>query len=512
MVNSNKQNVLNKAGLTSGTIFLILLLFSPLCFYGKEAKITFELRNSNEEVIFIDRKDYQNPGTLFNEEEIEIPVIKGKATLTLDLSNPIFIEVYFRKDTSEDYSSLIFFISPDDNLTISIDALSPIKAYTASGIGSENNHPLIQPVINYSLKTLNPFRKDSLPQNVINEINTTQKHFESILNEYVEIYKPSPIFIDNLSKTIEYFPLKAYVWFKGTQGFKIWGKYYRNEKKWLAVEDSLKDAIKLCDDEMINMPIYSYFIPWYVIRTLESFNTLPEILSRYYTAEEIEKGAKYFSKNLLKERIINTDFKGNSREILYANLMKFSYQQDRHDDLPEIYLRFKEQHPTSIYLSIIQPWIKEITENQKKRLTKNMIIIEDADSLQTFDDILNMVKGKTVLLDMWGTWCGPCRSSFDKNLDSIKARFKNENLEYLFIANHDLENRIKWKELIAYYQLTGTHFLANKNLTEDIFNTLKRSWSYPTYIIINKDGSFKESQSGSPMDRTILYKEIEDAL
>jgi protein-disulfide isomerase-like protein with CxxC motif len=84
-------------------------------------------------------------------------------------------------------------------------------------------------------------------------------------------------------------------------------------------------------------------------------------------------------------------------------------------------------------------------------------------------------------------------------------------LDYLYIANFDSNNEDKWKNLIAYFQLDGTHVLANDDLNRSIMEKIKGQ-GYPTYFIIKKDGSYVLSDAGYPMKRDVLIKQIEGAL
>ncbi|MGD8778074.1 MAG: redoxin domain-containing protein [Ignavibacteria bacterium] len=46
---------------------------------------------------------------------------------------------------------------------------------------------------------------------------------------------------------------------------------------------------------------------------------------------------------------------------------------------------------------------------------------------------LSELKGKTVILDFWATWCGPCKASMPLMKDAIKRYANNENVAFLFI-------------------------------------------------------------------------------
>ena len=99
----------------------------------------------------------------------------------------------------------------------------------------------------------------------------------------------------------------------------------------------------------------------------------------------------------------------------------------------------------------------------------------------------------------------------DSNSHAIKEYFKGKGLDYLYIANNDQGNEQRWKELIAYFNLEGSHILASKKLTNDIMSKVNAT-GYPTYIIIHKNGSFELSRAGYPLNRELLITQIEQAL
>ncbi|MGZ3778737.1 MAG: TlpA family protein disulfide reductase, partial [Mucilaginibacter sp.] len=113
--------------------------------------------------------------------------------------------------------------------------------------------------------------------------------------------------------------------------------------------------------------------------------------------------------------------------------------------------------------------------------------------------------------DMWGTWCGPCREEIEKHSASIREHFKGKQLDYLYIANMDLKNGDLWKKLIAYFDLEGTHLLANKALTDDIMTKVKGT-GFPTLFIIKKDGTFEGSKSQYPVNEDILIRQLKGDL
>ena len=46
---------------------------------------------------------------------------------------------------------------------------------------------------------------------------------------------------------------------------------------------------------------------------------------------------------------------------------------------------------------------------------------------------LTSLKGKTVILDFWATWCGPCKASFPGMQEVVKKYENDENVSLLFV-------------------------------------------------------------------------------
>jgi len=96
---------------------------------------------------------------------------------------------------------------------------------------------------------------------------------------------------------------------------------------------------------------------------------------------------------------------------------------------------------------------------------------------------LSDLKGKTVLLDFWGTWCGPCIKLIPK-LKELYTKYKNQNFEILSIANDNDQN--KWKNMVSNKGMTWTNVI---DLTEKVVNQYQIK-AYPTLMLIDKNGVF----------------------
>ena len=125
----------------------------------------------------------------------------------------------------------------------------------------------------------------------------------------------------------------------------------------------------------------------------------------------------------------------------------------------------------------------------------NLPVFKSADNVANMTDgekilrkIIEPYKGKIVLLDVWGTWCAPCKMALKDSQKEFEA-LKDYNIQYLYLANRSPEQA--WKNVINEYKVTGNN-VAHYNLPADqqsaVENFLKIH-SYPSYRIIDTDGN-----------------------
>ena len=105
--------------------------------------------------------------------------------------------------------------------------------------------------------------------------------------------------------------------------------------------------------------------------------------------------------------------------------------------------------------------------------------------------ILEPFKGRIVYLDLWGTWCGPCKEKL-KESHHVKEQLKDYDIVYLYLANRSPED--SWKNVIKEYNLTGAncvHYNLPQQQQAAIEQFLKVD-SFPTYKLIDKQGTIHD--------------------
>jgi thiol-disulfide isomerase/thioredoxin len=104
---------------------------------------------------------------------------------------------------------------------------------------------------------------------------------------------------------------------------------------------------------------------------------------------------------------------------------------------------------------------------------------------------LSQFRGKYVLLDFWGSWCGPCRAA-NPHLKELYSAYAAKGFEILGVASEKVSGQAQaekmWKEAIEKDGLTWTNVLNNElSMTQDVVQ-LYNIEGYPTQILLDKEG------------------------
>lgn len=102
--------------------------------------------------------------------------------------------------------------------------------------------------------------------------------------------------------------------------------------------------------------------------------------------------------------------------------------------------------------------------------------------------ILEPYKGKFVLLDIWGTWCSPCKEALSHSTEEY-ARLKDYDIEFLYLANNSPQ--ASWENVIKEYNVSGDN-VAHYNLPAEQQAAIERHLdvhSFPTYKLFDREGN-----------------------
>lgn len=109
---------------------------------------------------------------------------------------------------------------------------------------------------------------------------------------------------------------------------------------------------------------------------------------------------------------------------------------------------------------------------------------------------LDDLKGKYVYIDVWATWCGPCKREIPF-LKELNEEFKNSNLAIVSLSIDKQENKDKWLKMVKDENLKGVQIMADKDWTSD-FVTAYNIRGIPRFILIDPEGNIYDANAPRP--------------
>ena len=129
------------------------------------------------------------------------------------------------------------------------------------------------------------------------------------------------------------------------------------------------------------------------------------------------------------------------------------------------------------------------TEFSKVALSETLLATDGTQV--AFKNILKKYKGKTLVIEVWASWCSDCVKAMPK-MNELQAN--NPDVAYLFISMDKTAE--KWKNGIEKHEIKGDHFMANDQMKGVFGKAIDADW-IPRYIIVDKKG------------KIVLYRAIE---
>ena len=166
-----------------------------------------------------------------------------------------------------------------------------------------------------------------------------------------------------------------------------------------------------------------------------------------------------------------------TRQPVSDNLMQFA---EKEIQLPAAFARVKDINDK--YLAILH---RDISDSPSLKSAKDMAEMSDGE--QILRKIIEPYKGKLILLDIWGTWCGPCKEALSHSAEEYE-RLKDIDMVFLYLANRSDDE--SWKNVIKEYNLLGDN-VVHYNLPADQQNAVENFLNvqfFPTYRLIDRDG------------------------
>jgi len=104
--------------------------------------------------------------------------------------------------------------------------------------------------------------------------------------------------------------------------------------------------------------------------------------------------------------------------------------------------------------------------------------------------------GKYVYIDVWATWCGPCRQEIPF-LKKVEEKYHGKNIEFVSISVDVDKDHEKWKTFVTEKELGGIQLFADKNWNSEFMKSYGIN-SIPRFILIDPKGNIVKADAERP--------------
>lgn len=456
-------------------LFLFVVLSNICCAKGL-FKLSGQVQNPTERKVLITLyRDWVG-----DEEEYEIKLNdKNQFSFSTSLNHVAYIDFYYA-----DQGFHYWIIEPEDDISMKFNPKNFWSSLKFSGIGSDK--------LNYYVKQREQFEEKRDFEKEADALSKArqEQYFDFLDNEQqtqITFLEKTPYISDNFIKS-----RKADI--IGTlQNYKVnllsGNKYtsWTEEKvKSLFKIEELPDSVQAHSLEYGNMfqNLMDLFVTKSAFRKrkdlteLEEINLIKSSYSRaYFSFQLIERITAFKLKNMIEAENITPKIQTLVDDFL-ATATRGDYKN---------------------YLSKKVSFSKTLSKGSPAKSFKLKDIDGKEVSLQDF-------LGKTVYIDFWASWCGPCIYDM-KFMETVKAKFQDD----VIFIQISLDNDTDWREAIKMYDVKGI------NLRVDEHSTITKNYGVtgiPAYYLIDKKGNFAVSQVSDPSsdEGQELIRQMEEVL
>jgi len=393
----------------------------------------------------------------------------GIFKFNLEVDNPGYYFLFCGRSRCKLY------LTPGDSISIKADLTRMDSTIAFSGIGADNNIFInmmdkVRPKIDYKTVFVldeGKFTKynDSVYQAMDKFIADASSKNENLTKDFIEGQKSGIL----------------YDWALNNSNYISYYKYFTNDESF-KTSDKFNDYLKkvnLNDTNLLSTPSYFQFLSTYYQNRA---NEETEKDTVKYNSEEATYNLQLdlYTKEITEPKI---------QELLIYNTLIDLVTYDGTKYLKDRIEKFIAETNNKTYASKLSDQIEK-WKSCAPGLTFKDYSFEDINGKMVS---FSSFKGKLIYIDVWATWCGPCKREIP-SLKKLEEKYKKDKIAFVSVSVD--EDKDAWTKMVKDDKLQGVQLWAvswKNELCKD-FNIN----GIPRFILIGNDGLILDPNAERP--------------
>ena len=398
---------------------------------------------------------------------------KSDATDSLSESNNFKIEFYLEKAKYVSFKhgpeTTAMYVKPGDNiqLTINSNEFDETIFYTGS---SASNFLAKKYLLNEKLDRKTLFGLSE--KDFISEVNRIENNLNTILNY-------------ELDKTFKKSEEKS-IWIEWAIAKLNYQRYHES------ITDSSiilsKDYFDFVSEIDLNDPIY-----------LENYNSF-NFLKTYVISQKKSQDKNYMLSSL---EFLNSRFESQkTKDTLSMVMMKNYLDEENLSEIKEVLKSFKKIHSDTNIVREISKLANEMTLLNAGNKAIDFTYPNKSGKEVSLSDFI----GSFVYVDVWATWCGPCKREIP-DLIKLEKDYHDKNIVFMSVSVDEQSDHQVWLDMIDERKLGGIQLFAAgwSKIAKDYH--IK---GIPRFMLFDPQGNIIDTKTTRPSDplTRVLFEQI----
>lgn len=260
-----------------------------------------------------------------------------------------------------------------------------------------------------------------------------------------------------------------------------------------------------------------------------------EAYHKYFTKKDSFEASEKF-----KAQFENIDYTNEADfEMIpeYRNVVMSYYSNDKLENCLDKLDSVESSAIKNAVVSRLNDWMSPGTENLEKQVARMQSLASDeelkADIQSNYDKMktltkgnespgfefksirdemvaLNDLKGKNVYIDVWATWCGPCKAEIP-HLKELESDYHGKNVEFVSISVDVPKDEQKWRDMVKDKELKGVQLISDNGWDTDFVESYL-IMGIPRFILLDAEGKIVSADAPRPSSNEEIRSMIDDLL